>query len=55
MASVIRCTVISMEHYRIVVDDGNDLNPIDFDLLVQNLEVGSANAYIFPLVLYMFR
>ncbi|WOH15565.1 hypothetical protein DCAR_0935107 [Daucus carota subsp. sativus] len=38
VASVIRCTVISMEHYRIVVDDGNDLNPIDFDLLVQNLE-----------------
>ncbi|KAK1349224.1 hypothetical protein POM88_054826 [Heracleum sosnowskyi] len=27
-----------MEHYCIVVDDGNNLNPIDFDLLVQNLE-----------------
>lgn len=38
VASVIGCAVISMEHYRIGVDDGNDLNPIDFDLLVQNLE-----------------
>ncbi|KAK3013762.1 hypothetical protein RJ639_008788 [Escallonia herrerae] len=38
VASVIGCTVISMEHYRIGVEDGNDTNPIDFDLLVQNIE-----------------
>lgn len=38
VASVIGCTVISMENYRTVVDDGNDLDFIDFDLLVQNLE-----------------
>ncbi|KAM7487731.1 hypothetical protein LguiB_025215 [Lonicera macranthoides] len=38
VASVIGCNLISMENYRIGVDDGNDLNPIDFDLLVQNLE-----------------
>lgn len=39
VASVIGCTVISMENYRTGVDDGNDLDSIDFDLLVQNLEV----------------
>ncbi|KAH6762922.1 P-loop containing nucleoside triphosphate hydrolases superfamily protein [Perilla frutescens var. hirtella] len=38
VASVIGCTVISMENYRTGVDDGNDLDSIDFDLLVQNLE-----------------
>ncbi|KAK3023542.1 hypothetical protein RJ639_044896 [Escallonia herrerae] len=38
VASVIGCTVISMEHYRVAVEDGNDTNPIDFDLLVQNIE-----------------
>lgn len=28
-----------MEDYRCRVDDGNDLDSIDFDALVQNLEV----------------
>jgi hypothetical protein len=36
---VIGCTVISMENYRTGVDDGNDLDLIEFSLLVQNLEV----------------
>lgn len=36
---MIGCTVISMENYRTGVDDGNDLDFIDFNLLVQNLEV----------------
>lgn len=39
VASVIGCTVISMENYRTGVDDGTDLDSIDFDLLVKNLEV----------------
>lgn len=39
MASVIGCTVVSMENYRVGVDEGNDLDSIDFDTLVQNLEV----------------
>lgn len=39
VASVIGCIVISMEDYRCRVDDGNDLDSIDFDALVQNLEV----------------
>ncbi|KAL3830789.1 hypothetical protein ACJIZ3_019591 [Penstemon smallii] len=38
VASVIGCTVISMENYRTGVDDGNDLDSIDFDLLLHNLE-----------------
>ncbi|KAL0408964.1 UNVERIFIED_CONTAM: Inorganic pyrophosphatase TTM2 [Sesamum radiatum] len=38
VASVIGCTVISMENYRTGVDDGHDLDSIDFDLLVKNLE-----------------
>ncbi|KAL2546180.1 P-loop containing nucleoside triphosphate hydrolase superfamily protein [Forsythia ovata] len=38
VASVIGCIVISMENYRTGVDDGNDLELIDFDLLIQNLE-----------------
>ncbi|KAL3510588.1 hypothetical protein ACH5RR_029989 [Cinchona calisaya] len=39
VVSVIACTVIiSMENYRTGLDDGNDLDFIDFDLLVQNLE-----------------
>ncbi|XP_056164146.1 uncharacterized protein LOC115672562 isoform X9 [Syzygium oleosum] len=36
--SVIGCAVISMENYRIGFDEGNDLDSIDFDALVQNLE-----------------
>ncbi|XP_073146160.1 uncharacterized protein [Henckelia pumila] len=36
--SVIGCAVISMENYRTGIDDGNDLDSIDFDLLVKNLE-----------------
>lgn len=39
MASVIGCSVISMENYRTGADEGNDLSSIDFDLLVQNLQV----------------
>ncbi|KAA8529051.1 hypothetical protein F0562_033461 [Nyssa sinensis] len=38
VASVIGCTVVLMENYRIGIDDGNDLDSIDFDCLVQNLE-----------------
>ncbi|OMO60616.1 Uridine kinase [Corchorus capsularis] len=38
VASVIGCTVIPMENYRDGVDDGNDLDSIDFAALVQNLE-----------------
>ena len=48
MASVIGCNVISMENYRDGVDEGNDLDSIDFDLLVQNLEV------FFSLLLFFF-
>ncbi|KAH9794748.1 P-loop containing nucleoside triphosphate hydrolases superfamily protein [Citrus sinensis] len=39
LASVIGCTLISMENYRVGVDEGNDLDSIDFDALVQNLQV----------------
>ncbi|OIV94290.1 hypothetical protein TanjilG_25659 [Lupinus angustifolius] len=38
VASVIGCTVISMENYRDGVDEGNDLVSIDFDTLIKNLE-----------------
>ncbi|GER39178.1 uridine kinase, partial [Striga asiatica] len=38
VASVIGCTVISMENYRTGIDDGQDLDSIDFDFLVKNLE-----------------
>ncbi|KAK3221702.1 hypothetical protein Dsin_008727 [Dipteronia sinensis] len=38
VASVIGCTVISMENYRDGVDEGSDLDSIDFDSLVRNLE-----------------
>ncbi|XP_038694101.1 uncharacterized protein LOC119991738 isoform X1 [Tripterygium wilfordii] len=38
VASVIGCTIISMENYRDGVDEGNVLDSIDFDTLVQNLE-----------------
>ncbi|XP_009604002.2 uncharacterized protein [Nicotiana tomentosiformis] len=38
VASVIGCIVVSMENYRTGVDDGNDMDLIDFDLLVKNLE-----------------
>ncbi|KAK7362560.1 hypothetical protein VNO77_04676 [Canavalia gladiata] len=38
VASVIGCTVISMENYRDGVDEGNDLDSIDFDALIKNLE-----------------
>ncbi|KAK9277078.1 hypothetical protein L1049_006617 [Liquidambar formosana] len=38
VASVIGCTVLSMENYRVGVDEGNDLDSIDFDALVRNLE-----------------
>ncbi|KAF5751842.1 P-loop containing nucleoside triphosphate hydrolases superfamily protein isoform 1 [Tripterygium wilfordii] len=38
VASVIGCTIISMENYRDGVDEGNVLDSLDFDTLVQNLE-----------------
>ncbi|XP_059317369.1 uncharacterized protein LOC132067955 isoform X3 [Lycium ferocissimum] len=38
VASVIGCIVVSMDNYRTGVDDGNDMDLIDFDLLVNNLE-----------------
>ncbi|KAJ4709753.1 Uridine-cytidine kinase C [Melia azedarach] len=38
VASVIGCTLVSMENYRVGVDEGNDLDSIDFDALVRNLE-----------------
>ncbi|WZY78511.1 hypothetical protein YC2023_024895 [Brassica napus] len=38
VASVIGCPVIAMEDYRDSVDDGNELETLDFDALVQNLE-----------------
>ncbi|KAE8716636.1 hypothetical protein F3Y22_tig00110114pilonHSYRG00505 [Hibiscus syriacus] len=38
VASVIGCTVIPMENYRVGVDEGTDLDSIDFDALIQNLE-----------------
>ncbi|PWA96192.1 P-loop containing nucleoside triphosphate hydrolases superfamily protein [Artemisia annua] len=38
VASVIGCSVISMENYRTGADEGNELNSIDFDLLFQNLQ-----------------
>lgn len=53
MASVIGCTVVSMENYRDGIDEGNDLGSIDFDTLVRNLEVcihllffGSSSYYL---------
>ncbi|XP_022776408.1 uncharacterized protein LOC111318047 isoform X4 [Durio zibethinus] len=38
VASVIGCTVIPMENYRDGFDEGNDLDAMDFDALIQNLE-----------------
>ncbi|KAF7132559.1 hypothetical protein RHSIM_Rhsim09G0066100 [Rhododendron simsii] len=38
VASVIGCNFVSMENYRVGVDDGNDLDSIDFDTLAQNLQ-----------------
>ncbi|XP_057419594.1 uncharacterized protein LOC130713804 isoform X2 [Lotus japonicus] len=38
VASVIGCTVISMENYCDGVDERNDLDSIDFDTLIKNLE-----------------
>ncbi|KAK1264034.1 hypothetical protein QJS04_geneDACA018653 [Acorus gramineus] len=38
VASVLGCTIVSMENYRDGVDDGNDLESIDFASLVHNLE-----------------
>lgn len=45
--SVLGCAVVSMENYRTGVDDGNVLDSIDFDLLVQNLEVCSSFSCIY--------
>lgn len=40
VASVMSCTIVSMDNYRdgVGVDDGNDLDSIDFDTLVHNLQ-----------------
>ncbi|GAA0153655.1 nucleotide kinase [Lithospermum erythrorhizon] len=38
VTSVIGCSVILMENYRTGIDEGNLLESIDFDLLVQNLK-----------------
>ncbi|XP_014509349.1 uncharacterized protein LOC106768623 isoform X1 [Vigna radiata var. radiata] len=38
VASVIGCTVISMGNYRHGVDEGNDVDSVDFDTLIKNLE-----------------
>ncbi|XP_059649557.1 uncharacterized protein LOC132295347 isoform X2 [Cornus florida] len=38
VASVIGCSVVLMENYRVGADEGNDLDSIDFNALVQNLE-----------------
>ncbi|CAI9095978.1 OLC1v1032029C1 [Oldenlandia corymbosa var. corymbosa] len=56
VASVIGCTVISMENYRMGLEDGNDLDLIDFDLLVQNIEdlMNGIDAFI-PLFDYQGR
>ncbi|BBG94554.1 P-loop containing nucleoside triphosphate hydrolases superfamily protein [Prunus dulcis] len=45
VASVIGCTVVSMENYRDGFDEGNDLGSIDFDMLVRNLEVAAAEEH----------
>lgn len=50
MASVIGCTVVSMENYRDGFDEGNDLGSIDFDMLVRNLEVC---IYLFLVMLFI--
>ncbi|KMZ69422.1 Uridine kinase [Zostera marina] len=38
VASLLGCVIVSMENYRVEVDDGNDLESIDFNTLVQNLK-----------------
>lgn len=52
MASVIGCTVVSMENYRVGVDEGNDLDSIDFDTLVQNLEVCMCSFLYFGILVF---
>lgn len=52
MASVIGCTVVSMENYRVGVDEGNDLDSIDFDTLVQNLEVCMCSFLCFGILVF---
>ncbi|CAN1857796.1 Uridine-cytidine kinase C, partial [Linum perenne] len=52
VASVIGCTVISMENYRNGVDDSNDVDSIDFDALVRNLEVGGVHFSLLSKVRY---
>ena len=42
VASVLGCVIISMDNYRTGVDDGNDLNSIDFEALVKNLQVSNS-------------
>lgn len=52
MASVIGCTVVSMENYRVGVDEGNDLDSIDFHTLVQNLEVCMCFSFLYFGILF---
>ena len=53
MASVIGCIVVSMENYRDGIDEGNDLDSIDFDTLVQNLEVWICFSFMYNWVLIL--
>ncbi|XP_022776411.1 uncharacterized protein LOC111318047 isoform X6 [Durio zibethinus] len=46
VASVIGCTVIPMENYRDGFDEGNDLDAMDFDALIQNLEIRINNSFV---------
>ncbi|XP_078432705.1 P-loop containing nucleoside triphosphate hydrolases superfamily protein isoform X2 [Wolffia australiana] len=38
VASVLGCVIISMDNYRTGVDDGNDLDSVDFEALAKNLQ-----------------
>lgn len=53
MASVIGCTVVSMENYRDGFDEGNDLDSIDFNMLVQNLEVCICFSFLYYGLLFL--
>lgn len=53
VASVIGCTVVSMENYRVGVDEGNDLDSIDFDTLVRNLEVCMCFSFLYRGILFL--
>ncbi|MQL98573.1 hypothetical protein Taro_031285 [Colocasia esculenta] len=38
VASLLGCIIISMDNYRVGVDEGNDLDSMDFETLVRNLQ-----------------